>query len=155
MTHTLLFQDAKGSNLDKWRMCTPEDEPLILQQFLRFSVTRPLTQQLILQELCEKNADTKAKLQEHMMKLMSNNNTKTSNNSDNNSSKAAVSPGAASGGQDPGQAIIGGPGSPPGGSSSVSPARSHSQPSRSPTESRPSHVHVPSRVGPCHWRTSE
>ena len=56
-------------------MCTAEDEPLILQQFLRFSVTRPLTQQLILQELCEKNADTKAKLQEHMMKLMSNNNT--------------------------------------------------------------------------------
>ena len=56
-------------------MCTAEDEPLILQQFLRFSVTRPLTQQLILQELCEKNADTKQKLQEHMMKLMSNNNT--------------------------------------------------------------------------------
>ena len=71
----LYLQDSKGSNLDKWKMCSPEDEPLILQQFLRFSVTRPLTQQLILQELCEKNADTKAKLQEHMMKLMSNNNT--------------------------------------------------------------------------------
>ena len=54
-------------------MCSPEDEPLILQQFLRFSVTRPLTQQLILQELCEKNADSKAKLQEHMMKMMNNN----------------------------------------------------------------------------------
>ena len=115
-------------------MCTPEDEPLILQQFLRFSVTRPLTQQLILQELCEKNADTKAKLQEHMMKLMSNNNTKT-NNSDNNSNnsgsvKAAVSPGSASGGQ--------APMSPPGGSSSVSPARSHSQPSPASSQCRTS-----------------
>ena len=57
-------QDAKGSNLDKWKMCAPEDEPLILQQFLRFSVTRPLTQQLILQELCQKNEDTRARLQE-------------------------------------------------------------------------------------------
>merc|ERR1719410_3365380 len=68
-----ILKDSKGSNLDKWRMCTPEDEPLILQQFLRFSVTRPLTQQLILQELCEKNADNKHKLQEHMMKMMNNN----------------------------------------------------------------------------------
>ena len=54
-------------------MCSPEDEPLILQQFLRFTVTRPLTQQLILQELCEKNADSKAKLQDQMMKMMNNN----------------------------------------------------------------------------------
>ena len=46
---------------------------MILQQFLRFTVTRPLTQQLILQELCEKNADSKAKLQDQMMKMMNNN----------------------------------------------------------------------------------
>merc|ERR1719410_624206 len=71
-----ILKDAKGSTLDKWKMCAPEDEPLILQQFLRFSVTRPLTQQLILQELCQKNEDTRARLQEHMLKLMSNNNTK-------------------------------------------------------------------------------
>ena len=136
------LQDSKGGNLDKWRMCTPEDEPLILQQFLRFSVTRPLTQQLILQELCEKNADTKAKLQEHMMKLMSNNNTKTSSSSDNSGSvKAAVSPGAAS---QPGLQ----PTSPGSGGSSVSaavsPARSHSQPSPASSLSRTSPESVPS-----------
>jgi len=68
-----ILKDPQGGNLEKWRMCSPEDEPLILQQFLRFSVTRPLTQQLILQELCEKNADSKHKLQEHMMKMMNNN----------------------------------------------------------------------------------
>ena len=68
-----MLQDPHGGNLEKWRMCSPEDEPLILQQFLRFTVTRPLTQQLILQELCEKNADSKAKLQDQMMKMMNNN----------------------------------------------------------------------------------
>ena len=144
------FQDSKGSNLDKWRMCTPEDEPLILQQFLRFSVTRPLTQQLILQELCEKNADTKVKLQEHMMKLMSNNNTKTSNTSDNTNSggvKPAVSPGSASG--------LGGPVSPPGASSSVSPARSHSQPSPASSLCRTSPESVSSHPQPVPTSTSQ
>jgi len=68
-----ILKDPHGGNLEKWRMCSPEDEPLILQQFLRFTVTRPLTQQLILQELCEKNADSKAKLQDQMMKMMNNN----------------------------------------------------------------------------------
>ena len=36
-------------------MCSREEEPLVLQQFLRFGETRPVTQQLILQELSEKN----------------------------------------------------------------------------------------------------
>ena len=113
-----MFQDGKGSNLDKWKMCAPEDEPLILQQFLRFSVTRPLTQQLILQELCEKNADTKAKLQEHMLKLMSNNNQSVGKPSVKTDSAAVA------------------PVSPPQ-SSSVSPARSHPSPVSSLSRTSP------------------
>lgn len=29
----LYLQDPKGANLEKWRMCSPEDEPLILQVY--------------------------------------------------------------------------------------------------------------------------
>ena len=124
----LYLQDSKGSNLDKWKMCSPEDEPLILQQFLRFSVTRPLTQQLILQELCEKNADTKAKLQEHMMKLMSNNNT----------SKPPPLGGDTSVKQQPVTSSPSSHGPPPTSpSSSVSPVRSHSSPVSSLSRTSP------------------
>ena len=38
-----VLQDPHGGNLDKWRMCSAEDEPLILQQFLRFTVTITIT----------------------------------------------------------------------------------------------------------------
>ena len=39
---------------------------------IRFGVTRALTQQLILQEVCERNPESKARLQEYMAKLMNN-----------------------------------------------------------------------------------
>ena len=98
-------------------MCAPEDEPLILQQFLRFSVTRPLTQQLILQELCQKNEDTRARLQEHMLKLMSNNNTKQQAAADTKEPRRQqTSPGSQ---QQPAS-----PGSVSSAASAVSPARS-------------------------------
>ena len=109
-------------------MCSPEDEPLILQQFLRFSATRALTQQLILQELCEKNADTKAKLQEHMMKLMSNNN-QTKPISD---SQKAASPG--SHGPTSHQPTS------PSSSAGVSPVRSHPSPVSSLSRTSPESV---------------
>merc|ERR1719400_280707 len=32
-----ILKNSQGATLDKWRMCTAEGEPLILQQFLRFS----------------------------------------------------------------------------------------------------------------------
>ena len=45
-------------------MCSREEEPLVLQQFLRFGETRPVTQQLILQELSEKsNEEQRARAQ--------------------------------------------------------------------------------------------
>ena len=50
-----LPQDANGSPLDRWNMCTKLEEPLILQQFLRFKETRNITQQLILQDLTERS----------------------------------------------------------------------------------------------------
>lgn len=34
--------------LDHWNICSPEEEPLVLQQFLRFGETRAMTQQLLL-----------------------------------------------------------------------------------------------------------
>ena len=108
-------------------MCAPEDEPLILQQFLRFSVTRPLTQQLILQELCQKNEDTRARLQEHMLKLMSNNNTKQQAAADTKEPRRQqTSPGSQ---QQPAS-----PGSVSSAASAVSPARS-GLPSPSPASS--------------------
>lgn len=48
------MQDAAGSPLERWRMCTKLEEPLILQQFLLFKETRTITQQLILQDLTER-----------------------------------------------------------------------------------------------------
>lgn len=34
--------------MDRWSICSPEEEPLVLQQFLRFGETRAITQQLLL-----------------------------------------------------------------------------------------------------------
>jgi len=49
------LKDAGGSALDRWNMCTKLEEPLILQQFLKFRETRTITQQLILQDLTERS----------------------------------------------------------------------------------------------------
>ncbi|KAK9506691.1 hypothetical protein O3M35_008579 [Rhynocoris fuscipes] len=43
-----LFQEPHGAVLDRWNICSPEEEPLVLQQFLRFGETRAITQQLLL-----------------------------------------------------------------------------------------------------------
>ena len=53
-------------------MCSREEEPLVLQQFLRFGETRPVTQQLILQELSEKsNEEQRARAQVgHIIRVM-------------------------------------------------------------------------------------
>ena len=48
------MQDSAGTPLERWRMCTKMEEPLILQQFLLFKETRSITQQLILQDLSER-----------------------------------------------------------------------------------------------------
>lgn len=45
---SLLFQESHGGTLDRWSICSPEEEPLVLQQFLRFGETRAITQQLLL-----------------------------------------------------------------------------------------------------------
>ncbi|KYM75981.1 Protein disconnected [Atta colombica] len=37
-----------GPVLDRWSICSAEEEPLVLQQFLRFAETRPFVQQLLL-----------------------------------------------------------------------------------------------------------
>lgn len=43
-----MSQESHGSTLDRWSICSPEEEPLVLQQFLRFGETRAITQQLLL-----------------------------------------------------------------------------------------------------------
>ncbi|XP_060516239.1 zinc finger protein basonuclin-2-like [Cylas formicarius] len=43
-----ILQQSYGSTLDRWSICNPEEEPLVLQQFLRFGETRAITQQLLL-----------------------------------------------------------------------------------------------------------
>ncbi|KDR19549.1 hypothetical protein L798_06347, partial [Zootermopsis nevadensis] len=43
-----ILQEPHGSVLDRWNICSPEEEPLVLQQFLRFGETRAITQQLLL-----------------------------------------------------------------------------------------------------------
>ncbi|CAH1407888.1 unnamed protein product [Nezara viridula] len=40
--------EPHGAVLDRWNICSPEEEPLVLQQFLRFGETRAITQQLLL-----------------------------------------------------------------------------------------------------------
>ena len=42
-----MFQEANGASLDRFNICSPEEEPLVLQQFLRFGETRALTEQLL------------------------------------------------------------------------------------------------------------
>ncbi|PNF43833.1 hypothetical protein B7P43_G06050 [Cryptotermes secundus] len=41
-------EEPHGGVLDRWNICSPEEEPLVLQQFLRFGETRAITQQLLL-----------------------------------------------------------------------------------------------------------
>jgi hypothetical protein len=70
----LLLQDNRGAPLERWQMCSKEEEPLVLQQFLRFGETRPITQQLILQELSERsNEEQRARVQMEIKKLMERN----------------------------------------------------------------------------------
>ncbi|XP_065333452.1 zinc finger protein basonuclin-2-like isoform X2 [Cloeon dipterum] len=42
-----ILQDPQGGVLERWNMCSHEEEPLVLQQFLRFGETRAITQQLL------------------------------------------------------------------------------------------------------------
>ena len=68
------FQDNRGTPLERWQMCSKEEEPLVLQQFLRFGETRPITQQLILQELSERsNEEHRVRVQSEIKKLMERN----------------------------------------------------------------------------------
>ena len=48
------MQDGTGNPLDRWNMCSKQEEPLVLQQFLLFKETRTITQQLIIQDLTER-----------------------------------------------------------------------------------------------------
>ncbi|KAG8041771.1 hypothetical protein G9C98_007075 [Cotesia typhae] len=41
------MDSQNGPLLDRWSICSAEEEPLVLQQFLRFPETRPLVQQLL------------------------------------------------------------------------------------------------------------
>ncbi|XP_031784400.1 uncharacterized protein LOC103316520 isoform X2 [Nasonia vitripennis] len=48
-TRGYILQDSQnGPVLDRWSICSAEEEPLVLQQFLRFAETRPFVQQLLL-----------------------------------------------------------------------------------------------------------
>ncbi|KAK0178329.1 hypothetical protein PV328_002289 [Microctonus aethiopoides] len=48
-TRGYILQDSQnGPLLDRWSICSSEEEPLVLQQFLRFPETRPYVQQLLL-----------------------------------------------------------------------------------------------------------
>ncbi|XP_015117299.1 zinc finger protein basonuclin-2 [Diachasma alloeum] len=48
-TRGYILQDSEnGPLLDRWSICSGEEEPLVLQQFLRFPETRPFVQQLLL-----------------------------------------------------------------------------------------------------------
>lgn len=73
-------QEPHGPVLDRWNICSPEEEPLVLQQFLRFGETRAITQQLLLHGLSDMRqfprmeADIK-KLIEKASRNNNNNNT--------------------------------------------------------------------------------
>ncbi|CAL1263357.1 unnamed protein product [Larinioides sclopetarius] len=50
-----IVQDPSGAVLDRWLLASREEEPLILQQFLRFGETKTIAQQLLLQESSERS----------------------------------------------------------------------------------------------------
>ena len=69
-----LLQDPSGAPLERWTMCSKEEEPLVLQQFLRFGETRPITQQLLLQELTDRqNEEQRTRAQHEIRKLIERN----------------------------------------------------------------------------------
>ena len=77
-----VFQDSRGTPLDRWTMCNKEEEPLVLQQFLRFGETRPITQQLLLQELSERHQtdqdqQQRARAQHEIKRLIERNSART------------------------------------------------------------------------------
>ena len=48
-----MFQEPAGRVLDKWNLCSREEEQVILQQFLRFGETRSIAQDIILKDVYE------------------------------------------------------------------------------------------------------
>lgn len=55
-------------------MCSKEEEPLVLQQFLRFGETRPITQQLLQQEINEKfNEEQRLRAHAELKRLIEQN----------------------------------------------------------------------------------
>uniref|UniRef100_T1J3T7 C2H2-type domain-containing protein n=1 Tax=Strigamia maritima TaxID=126957 RepID=T1J3T7_STRMM len=50
-------KDSQGNVLDRWTIATREEEPLILQQFLRFGETKAIAQQILLQDNNERPLD--------------------------------------------------------------------------------------------------
>lgn len=46
-----MLQHPGGKVLDRWSMATPEEELLVLKQFLRFGETRPIVELMMLQYL--------------------------------------------------------------------------------------------------------
>lgn len=54
-----VLQEPHGAVLDRWNICSPEEEPLVLQQFLRFGETRAITQQLLLHSSAGLETDIK------------------------------------------------------------------------------------------------
>ena len=63
--------------LDRWTMCTKEEEHLVLLQFLRFGETRPITQQLLLQgqqhSVAAAEAEQRARAHQELKKLIERN----------------------------------------------------------------------------------
>ncbi|GIX76770.1 hypothetical protein CEXT_252671 [Caerostris extrusa] len=53
--HVVPLSDPSELSLDRWLLASREEEPLILQQFLRFGETKTIAQQLLLQESSERS----------------------------------------------------------------------------------------------------
>ncbi|KAI5724782.1 hypothetical protein M8J77_007126 [Diaphorina citri] len=76
-----ILQEPHGPVLDRWNICSPEEEPLVLQQFLRFGETRAITQQLLLHGLSDMRqfprmeADIKKLIEKASRNNNNNNNT--------------------------------------------------------------------------------
>jgi len=88
----LFAQDGQGRPVESWSICGRDEEPLVLQQFLRFGETRVIAAR-ILQQQQEQNSSNDAKSNHN-----SSGNTNNNNHSNNTSSKsvsAAVAAAAA------------------------------------------------------------
>jgi hypothetical protein len=92
----IYFKDPRGGLINRWSLLPPEEELIILQQFLRFPITRPISLALIKEDFPSVvNVNNNVLGTSHpLTNIINNNNTNINSSSTNGNKhgKTSVSP---------------------------------------------------------------